>query len=104
MASGLAVVDFGDFPGSTHASVAVAQQAEIPSDAIVRAWIDRRATTDHSADEHTVERFVVTAGDVVAGTGFTIHVVLQDTALPPSGAAPMAWGEWGVAWEWSRRV
>jgi hypothetical protein len=103
MASGRAVLDFGAFPGASHTSVAVAGLSDIPSNAIVRAWIDRRATTDHSADEHTVETIQVTAGDVVAGSGFTIHGSLVDQAVPQgaaNGNAPLAYGQYGVCWSW----
>lgn len=103
MKSGRAVLDFGTFPGAAHTSVAVAGQSDIPADAIISAWIDRRETADHSADEHTVERIAITAGDVVAGTGFTVHGVLSDQATPATGNAPLAYGQFAVAWSWEAR-
>ncbi len=93
MNSGRTVIDFGD-TGVSDASVAVSQ-ATIADGAIVHAWMDRRATNDHTAEEHSVERFIVTAGDVVAGTGFTVYLTLDGR-----GDATTT-GEWAVCWSWS---
>lgn len=98
--TGRAVIDFGD-AGASDASVDVIQQTGIKPGAIVRAWMDRRATDDHSEDEHTVERFHVTAGNIVEGVGFTVYAVLTDQTIDAAGAAPMTTGQWAVAWEWS---
>lgn len=72
-AQGIATLDFGAFPGASDTSVAVTGQAGISSGSLVEAWIRPSATTDHSADEHLVETLEVFAGNVVAGTGFTIY-------------------------------
>src|SRR5688500_11180750 len=73
MATGTATLDFGAFPGSSHATVAVAGQAAIASGSLVEAWLRPVATQDQSADEHMVETIRVVAADIVPGTGFTIH-------------------------------
>jgi hypothetical protein len=98
-ATGTALLNFGTFPGSSDASVAITGQSEIVASSIVQAWIYPAATADHTADEHIVEEFVVSAGNIVAGTGFTIYGVSQ---IPPSpNDLPLIYGQWSVAWRWS---
>lgn len=72
-ATGQTTLDFGTFPGASDASVAVTGQASIASGSLVEAWIRPAATADHTADEHMVETVWVVAGNIVAGTGFTIY-------------------------------
>ena len=96
-ASGTTSVDFGAFPGKSDTSVAVTGQTSILSGSLVEAWIFPTATADHSADEHLVETLKVIAGNVVAGTGFTIYAlntaqVNNETRL---------YGLWTVAWVWN---
>lgn len=74
-AQGTATIDFGAFPGSSDASVVVTGQAGIVSGSLVEAWVRLVATADHSADEHMLETFNVFAGNIVAGTGFTIYAI-----------------------------
>jgi hypothetical protein len=73
--TGQVQVDFGAFPGASDASIAVTGIAGIASGSLVEAWIFPATTTDHSADEHVVETIKVVAGNVVAGTGFTIYAI-----------------------------
>jgi hypothetical protein len=72
-ATGTTTVNFGTFPGSSDTSTTVTGQATIASGSFVEAWITPTATADHTADEHWVETIKVVAGNVVAGTGFTIY-------------------------------
>ena len=72
-AQGTAILNFGAFPGSSHATVAVTGQASIVAGSLVEAWLRPEATADHTADEHMVETIKVFAADIIAGTGFTIH-------------------------------
>lgn len=71
--TGTAILDFGLHPGKSHASVVVTGQAAIVAGSIVQAWIRPVATADHTADEHLVVPIRIVAGNIVAGTGFTIH-------------------------------
>jgi hypothetical protein len=71
-ATGVAILDFGAFPGASDASVAVTGQAAIVTGSLMEAWIRPVATADHSVDEHLVETLKVIAHSIVAGTGFTI--------------------------------
>ena len=72
-AQGHTTIDFGAFPGSSHATVAVTGQAGIVAGSDAEAWIRAEASADHSADEHIVETIQVRAAAIVAGVGFTIH-------------------------------
>jgi hypothetical protein len=111
---GTATLDFGAFPGSSHATVAVTGQAGILSGSFVEAWILPAATADHTSDEHLVETLKVVAADIIAGTGFTIHGVNTSTLFEPvtpgrglpggggqaGGKGTMIYGKWNVAWVW----
>jgi hypothetical protein len=92
-ASGTTAVDFGAFPGKSDASVAVIGQAGIVAGSLVEAWIRLEATAEHSADEHMVEDLKVSAGNIVAATGFTIYGVTLDKTR--------RYGNWTVAWVWN---
>jgi len=93
-AQGTATLDFGAFPGDSDTSVAVTGQASILSGSLAEAWIFPAATADHSADEHLVESIEVMAGNVQAGTGFTIYG-------KNIGFGTMLYGQWNVAWAWN---
>ena len=73
VAVGTAVLDFGAFPGKSDASVDVIGQGGIVAGSVVSAWLRPAATADHTADEHMVETIKVFAGNIIAGTGFTIY-------------------------------
>ena len=89
---GTTTVDFGPFPGVPEANVVITGQTGISAGSLVEAWILPVASADHSADEHRVDPPRVVAGDIVAGTGFTIF------ALANTGRA---YGLWTVAWVWN---
>lgn len=93
-AQGTTIVDFGA-AYNNDTSVAVTGQAGILAGSLVEAWIWPVATTDHSVDEHVMASVMldVEAGNIVAGTGFTIY--LNDKT--PGGS----YGKWTVAWVWN---
>lgn len=109
---GVSSVDFGAFPGSSNASLAVTGQTGILATSQVKAWVAPVATADHTADEHLVEPLRAYAGNIVAGTGFTLYLVYGagpenmpdaepgDGALPLNNNAPRPYGLWSVGWEW----
>ncbi len=72
MATGTAILDFGAFPGSGQAAVAVAD-ATVGAASKCEAWIRPIATAEHSEDEHIVEDLKITAGPPSAGVGFTAY-------------------------------
>ena len=91
--TGTAILDFGAYPGSTHATLAVASAA-IASGSLPEAFIYPLASADHSADEHMVENVEVCARDVVAGVGFTLHGTMS------GGNVGYIVGKWTVGWAW----
>jgi hypothetical protein len=124
-ASGTAVIDFGAWPGSSHAAVAVTGQTGIVAGSLVEAWIRPADTADHRAMEHMVETLRVFAADIVAGVGFTIHgfdaserggaqgrphstsfrtataTVYGDQRPSVRDKRSTIYGLWNVAWVWS---
>lgn len=90
---GTAVADFGPWPGESFVTVAITSETGITSGAAVEAWVRPTDTADHTADEHKVAPLIVTAGDVVAGTGFTINVHYNGPSL--------TYGQWALWWVWS---
>lgn len=106
---GTAVLDFGAFPGASDASVAVTGQAGIVAGSLVEAWLQLAASADHSADEHLVETLRVSAGNIVAGVGFTIYGVNTNQNEERDAARsrvsgldePRIYGKWNVNWVWN---
>jgi hypothetical protein len=110
---GTTTINFGTFPGASDASVAVTGQSGILNTSLVEAWIYPVATSDHSADEHNVETIEVRAGNIIAGTGFTIYAfnrnqisenptgILSFANPTGQGRSPMIYGAWTIAWVWN---
>lgn len=101
-ATGTATLDFGAFPGAADTSVAVSGQTAIQAGALVEAWLLPTATADHSVDEHILasDAISVVAGNVVAGTGFTIYGLNAAMAEVSLGDEYHIYGQWVVAWAW----
>jgi hypothetical protein len=97
-AQGTTTINFGVFPGASDSSVVITGQAGIVAGSVVEAFLISTATSDHSADEHFVEPIVITAGKIVAGTGFTIYGTVRNFA---GVNCPRAYGAWTVGWRWS---
>jgi hypothetical protein len=95
-AQGTATLDFGAFPGASDTSVAVTGHAGILAGSLVEAWVLPAATADHSADEHIVEELTVTAGNIVAGIGFTIYGIHR-----PSLGDTLLYGTWNIGFAWN---
>lgn len=121
MATGTAVLDFGAFPGKSDASVAVTGQGGIVDGSLVEAWIRPVATADHDVDDHLFEMLGIRAGNIVAGTGFTIYGVNTNQLNEPleapgiktgptaslnipapsvGGRGTRLWGTYNVNWAW----
>jgi len=100
-ATGSTTIDFGAFPGSSDTTAVITGQAAIASGSFVEAWVTPTATTDHTADEHWVEPIKVMAGNIVAGTGFTIYAKndnpLTEPLLPQGGANSIVSSTGGTA-------
>jgi hypothetical protein len=109
--TGTALLDFGAFPGASDASLAITGQAGIVAGSLVEAWILPANTADHTADEHIVETLRVTAGNIVAATGFTIYGFNTSQLNEPvdeistrffrGGQGTRLFGKWNVAWVWN---
>lgn len=107
---GTATLNFGAFPGVTDATVTITGQTGITGSSLVEAWIFPTATADHSADEHWVDPPEVFAGNVVAGTGFTIYGVVKkraeigpvvDSQRIRNIDMPTVYGQWTIGWVWN---
>ena len=73
-AQGTATIDFGAYPGSNEASIAVTGQGSIDATtSLVEAWLALTASTDHTIGEHLQDGPHVWAGTIVTSTGFTIY-------------------------------
>lgn len=94
MATGTTTVDFGSgAPNSndTYKTVTVTGQASIVAGSLVEAWVRCEDSADHNADEHSVEDLKVEAGNIVAGTGFTIYVTCM---------TGKTYGVFNLNWAW----
>ena len=80
-AQGTAIVDFGAYPGSPDASVAVAGQAAILTTSAAEAWLrPQDATAENSVDMHIMasNMMEVIAGPITAADGFPIRCISRD--------------------------
>ncbi len=74
MPVGQSTLNFGAIGSpSVETTVTVTGQGSIIADSKVEAWARLAATPEHSVDEVRVEALKVAAGNIVAGTGFTIY-------------------------------
>ena len=88
MPTGTALLDFGVFPGTSDASLAITGQTDIVAGSSVEAWIRPVATADHTVEEHLVETLRVFAANITAGVGFTIYGVNTSQLNEPSPPEP----------------
>ena len=129
MAQGTATLDFGAYPGASDTSLFVSAPT-IGAGNLVEAWIFPAATTDHSADEHLIESIKVMAGNVAAGSGFTIYMSNTSQLNEPvvqqlpsrlgsagvyagngradsgsvgvgGGTGTRIYGKWSIGWVWA---
>lgn len=111
--TGTTVVDFGSYPGKLDTSVAVTGQTGIVAGSLVEAWLRPDGTAAHSADEHIMAMTMlrIIAGNIVAGTGFTIYALAQDDSVSGVGGydgqfrqvprkISRMYGTFTVAWAW----
>ena len=73
---GTATINFGAFPGSNEASIAVTGQGSIGATSKVEAYMMADDTTaDHTASDHRYAAALMglTCGTPTAATGFTIY-------------------------------
>ena len=78
--SGTAQLAFGAAPGANEASIAVTGQTGIVAGSTVMAFLMSDTTAGHTAIDHRYAALLLglTAGNIVAGTGFTIYGTCLD--------------------------
>ena len=79
----------GSFLNST--TVVITGQTGITDVSFVEAWLNIRATAEHSVDEIIFDPIEVRAGNIVPGTGFTIYCNMLDGS---------AYGNYVIDWVW----
>ena len=122
-ATGTATLNFGSFPGTSHATVDVVA-AGVVATSLIEAWLLPIATAEHTADEHMAETLRVSAAYVSDGNfrvhGFNTNQIVTPPTAPSQkvgemiksqgdrGAPlsferpvqPMIYGTWTIAWAW----
>jgi hypothetical protein len=78
LTAGTATLNFGAWPGSTDASVAVTGQTGIGAGSRIWVGVAPVATSEHSIDEHMVDGPMLFVGIPSAGVGFTIYGMVHD--------------------------
>lgn len=102
MASWRTQIDFGAFPGSGHATITVPAPG-ITAGSTITGQVLGKATTDHTADEHVVEKIKFVPGDITEGTSFVAHAVYTGDLGDPSPASrqPALYGLWFIGGEYT---
>lgn len=90
----ITTIDFGAFPGVSDVTLAITGLSDIEAGSTVEAWIYPQASDDHTLDEHIANPPNIYAGNIVAGTGFTIYGVNNDRG------DFLTYGKWSVAYRW----
>lgn len=90
---GTATIDLGAFAvGKVDGSFAITGQTAIVAGSQVGAWLRLEATADHPLDDMVNDPPNVSAGNIVAGTGFTVYL-----SMPRGNIV----GLYKVDWAWS---
>ena len=89
--AGRTTVDFGPAPGLRSVTIQVAEP-RITAVSVLRCWVAKLASVNHSEDEHMLEDIRVHAHAIQEGVGFSI------TAL--TSKKPIR-GVFNVAYLWS---
>jgi len=89
-AQGTVTVDFGT--GKLDTNAVVTGQASILSGSLVEGWLSGAATSNNLNDAGFADPLDVFAGDIVAGTGFTVYVMCRNGS---------AFGQYVVNWVWN---
>lgn len=101
MQSDNATLDFGAFPGSSHATLVVSSNRTqgIPPNAEVRVSVQPRASADHTADEHVVEsiRFVARRE---SESSIRIDAFNTNDKVTAAGKGTFLVGQFNCRWEW----
>jgi len=91
-AAGTATIAFGSLPGADRASVAVSDQTGLTTSGRGEAWLMRRTTATHSADEHEMAQH---------GIQFACEVPSDGTLqISASSTVGLIAGSFSVEWVW----
>jgi hypothetical protein len=105
LGSGIALLNFGNLPGSSSARTTVTGQTGLLSGSKIEAWLfPPWGTLDHSEDEHVTENIKLSIENIVAGVGFDIVAEVQRNRVIPNALFPSGdrlTGAWQVAYAWS---
>lgn len=89
---GNAIIDFGiTSTGRDMVSIDILD-SNIISTSTVDAWIVANISDDHGIDDHIIEEFVVIAGNVKHGIGFTVYARTNNSGQR---------GKYNVGWAWA---
>jgi hypothetical protein len=93
MAVGTSIIDFGTFPGSNEASVAVTGQASILSTSAAEAWLMAEAQDTHTANDaaYAALFMAVSCSIPTDAIGFTINARSLEKLQ----------GQFKVRWVWA---
>lgn len=92
--TGVAIIDFGTYPGSNESQIVVVGQSAISTTSKAEAWImGDDSTGDHTANDHRYASVLMglTCGTPASGDGFTIYARALDKLQ----------GTWTVRWVWA---
>jgi hypothetical protein len=97
-ANGTALLDFGAYPGVNEVTLDVTGQTGFVSTSNVEAYVQPKATADHSADEHRIEEIQVSAVYQADGT---IRLYGRSTALGSrDGNGHCLYCKFNTGWVW----
>ena len=93
MAIGFGVLDFGVFPGSNAASVAITGQTSILATSAVEAWMMAEDYSGHTANDATYASLftAISCSVPTPSTGFTIYARSTEKLQ----------GQFKVRWVWA---
>jgi hypothetical protein len=90
LTKGSGILDFGSTPGKQYVTLTITGQAGISATSKIKAYLMAVATAEHNAIEHAIVPMKIVCGDIVDGTGFTIHASSEFTLT----------GTFNVYWEY----
>lgn len=90
-ATGTAILDFGNVPGTNITTTTVTGQTLIASDSFAEAFLMVDSTATHNSYEHSILPIILRCGNVIEGNGFDI-IASSELRLT---------GTFSVKWVWS---
>lgn len=85
---GTTTIDFGTAPGTNYTSIVLTGLTNVLSTSHCEAFLMADTTSYHNAYEHMIVPITLRCGNIVEGTGFTIHA---STELRLTGTFSVRW-------------